>query len=141
MNDHRNRLRREAGFTLAEVVVAAFIMVAGLFALFNLVHHLMRSTHWSTRTTSATQIAQECMESLVGQGFDSATSGSDTVGFYRRAWTVSPVSDGRRSVEVRVVWTYPAGKTNAVVLSSMMSNPKPSTDGLSFMDFPQGDMF
>ena len=138
MKINRVRYARTAGFTLAEVVVASFIMVAGLFALFNLVHHLMRSTHWSTRTTSATQLAQERMESLVGQGFDAAASGSDAVGLYRRTWTVSPESGGRREIQVRVNWTYPAGKTNSVVLRSMMSDPKPSTQGLSFTNFPQG---
>ena len=138
MNTTKNRFRRRAGFTLAEAVIASFIMVVGLLAIFNLVHRLMQSAHWSTRTTFATQLAQERMENLSGQGFQSATSGSDSVGFFRRAWTVSAASGSRRTVEVQVNWTYPAGKTNSVVIRSMLSDPTPSNQGLSFTNFPQG---
>jgi len=118
--------RNEAGFTIAEVIVAMFILVVGVLAMIGTSAAVNRLIVRGRRTTLATQLAEQVLDSLrrVANANLVACTGlaSNTTGYSRQsvnvAWVVgSLTSNGNVSErQVQAILTYAtSGRTIAIV--------------------------
>lgn len=108
------RIQNQDGITLLEVLIAMIILTLSLLVLLNMAMVALDGNDWANNTTVATQLLQDKLEELRGDGFP--VSGSDTVGDIARSWNVTTVSSHLRRVEVRVDWTDISNdqKTNSI---------------------------
>jgi len=122
-------IRREDGFTIPEVIVT--IMLIGLattavYSMFNTVQVIQKK---SAYLESATRAAQQEIESLRNNNYNSLTPGS-TIDFTsslpadlpsNKIGTVAVTEpiDGLRRVDVTVTYTY-GQQTKSVMLSSLI---------------------
>jgi Tfp pilus assembly protein PilV len=118
--------RDEAGFTIAEVIVAMFILVVGVLAMIGTSAAVNRLITRGRRTTLATQLAEQVLDSLrrVANANLVACTGlaSNTTGYTRQAvnvaWTVGALTTNGNISErqVQAILTYvTSGRTNAIV--------------------------
>jgi Tfp pilus assembly protein PilV len=120
--------RSEDGFTIAEVIVAMFILVVGVLAMIGTSAAVNRLITRGRRTTLATQLAEQVLDSLrrVANANLVACTGltSNTTGYTRQAvnvaWTVGALTanpNGNISErQVQAILTYvTSGRTNAIV--------------------------
>jgi Tfp pilus assembly protein PilV len=96
------RIQNQDGITLLEVLIAMIILTLSLLVLLNMAMVALDGNDWANHTTVATQLLQDKLEELRGDGFP--VSGSDTVGDIARTWTVTAVSSHLRRVDVQVNW-------------------------------------
>jgi prepilin-type N-terminal cleavage/methylation domain-containing protein len=95
--------RRESGFTLIELVMVLMVLAIGIPALINLGTNCVRGMHQGAYVTTATSLAQEKLETIVGdealasRGFAYITSANypaeaTITGFpgYSRSVTIAP---------------------------------------------------
>lgn len=80
------------GFTLVEVVIAAFIFAVGALALEATAASSLRRMHRSSQLTLAAWMARSRLEHLAGARCADLRSGSDTVRSMVSAWIVEPVA-------------------------------------------------
>jgi len=122
-------IRREDGFTIPEIIVT--IMLIGLattavYTMFNTVQVIQKK---SAYLESATRAAQQEVESLRNNNYNSLTPGS-TIDFTsslpldlpsNKTGTVAVTEpiDGLKRVDVTVTYTY-GQQTKSVVLSSLI---------------------
>lgn len=85
------KLRKRAGFSLAEVLVAVALLSVILLALFGLVSAGVRQAYSGKKMTQGTIIAQSAMERMNVQKPQDLLGGIDTDTSQTRTWTkVSP---------------------------------------------------
>ncbi|HSG27645.1 MAG TPA: prepilin-type N-terminal cleavage/methylation domain-containing protein, partial [Candidatus Krumholzibacterium sp.] len=118
-------LRSEKGVGLVEIIIAILIFGIGITAALRTLPDSNRATSRSRNLSTATNIAQQKIEELMGAGFNdadlSAGTHADAVDpielIYHRSWTVvddSPLADMKQVV---VTVTYDSGSAdNAVSL-------------------------
>jgi Tfp pilus assembly protein PilV len=123
----RSPVRGERGFTIAEVIVAMFILVVGVLAMIGTSAAVNKLITRGRRTTLATQLAEQVLDSLrrVANSNLVACTGlaSNTTGYSRQAvnvsWTVGNltlVSGSISERQVQAILTYvTAGRRNAIV--------------------------
>lgn len=130
MND-----RSERGFTLTEVVMASLILVIGIGVVGAIVSGIMQKNFYSQRHTQAVVLAQNKIEELLNDGYESATlqEGSyenqlnpvnatgDSSGSFYQFWTIQDVRPIARSKQItsRVQWSNKEGGTETVTLTAI----------------------
>ena len=99
-----------AGFTLIEVMIAMAIMIIGLLAFWKMHITSVNSDSFSNQMTKAIFYANQKMEELRAEDFDSITSGSSTITDvieYRMRWNVNEYStelNDVKKIDIIVGW-------------------------------------
>jgi len=97
----------EAGFTLAEALIAIVILVFGLMAITNLMVVGTTSTTAANHSTAATALASQKLEELKAQSFSVMAIGgdidADSDANFRQDTTVSGVGTFRTTWEIRQI--------------------------------------
>lgn len=117
----------EAGFGLAEALVAIMVMAVGLLAVAGITLAVAQQSRASSYTTEQTMVGQEMLEFQLDQGYAGLTPGtSDTAvqvdsRTYDVEVTVSDVGPRTRRVDLSI-----AGQENTspVTLSSLVHRPR-----------------
>lgn len=111
--------RRDAGFSMVEVVVAFMVLAIGVLGLAGTTALVVRQVTASDLATKRNAALMSTVERLRGMPYDSVGSGADTVGNFRVTWstTVEP-----RSKLVRLVTVGPGLKANVAGRFPMMSS-------------------
>jgi type IV pilus assembly protein PilV len=119
--------RREAGFSLVELMIAMTILGVGILSLAGLFPLAMQKVNRGDLESRATFHAQAKIEELKRISWNNLTAaqnGNDTVEtMFQRSWTVQedvPVL-GMKQVDVLVTWSDNRGPRN-VTLSSFLSD-------------------
>jgi prepilin-type N-terminal cleavage/methylation domain-containing protein len=108
--------RRQAGFTIVEVLVAVIILVVGISALAGSSGLVTRMVGQGKRGTAAAEAVATRLE-ILRQAAAAATprcsharfaSGDTTAGGITTTWTV-PASGATLEVQVRLTWRDPRG--------------------------------
>jgi prepilin-type N-terminal cleavage/methylation domain-containing protein len=123
----RPELRRQAGFSLIEIMVAAVVtMVLGTVAFYFLSSQNGMSANGNDMVRGVS-LGKLKMDSLKVVSYDGLTSGSDTVEErYIRAWHVTVMRDGaglpngRKKIDLSVRW--PLTALNGVSLATLKSD-------------------
>lgn len=123
------RGRRQAGFSMIEILVSA--VVTGVVAT-SAFYFLSSQNHMGTRGNDLMHgvgLGKLKMDSLKVVAFDSLSAGSDTVSDrFVRAWHVSVLRDGagnpngRKQIDLTVYW--PLTGEQMISFSSLKSNDK-----------------
>lgn len=104
--------RREAGFTMIEILIALSIFSASFLALAAGATTVMKSNRSSYKNTIATNLAQDKVEELMATSIANIVAGPnetvpvDGINFTRR-WAVTdnqPIN-GLKKIEVFITWT------------------------------------
>lgn len=99
----------EAGLGLIEVMIALVIFAVGMLAVAGLGLAVGAQTNWSVWQTDQSLAAQQVLERVQREGYDAATSGSETVTVGNRTYTVdrtvSQIGTRVREVSVTVTTT------------------------------------
>ncbi len=77
-----------SGFTLIELVIAAFVFAVGVLALEAMAASSLRRTHRSAQLTLAAAVARSRLEALAAARCADVASGTDTVGSVVSSWVV-----------------------------------------------------
>ena len=97
----------EQGFSLIEVLIAIFILAIGILAVVSMQTAAMHGNFKAVGLTEASIFAEDRMERILAQDYDSIGSGQQTVGGrYGATWTVqndTPVAN-TKTVAVTVAW-------------------------------------
>ncbi len=108
----RANLRSEDGFGLVETLIAFTILVIGLLAVTGLTMASASQARVADRWSDIATVGQLTIETVQFRGYDSATSGTDTVSVggtdYPVTLTVTNVSSRVREVVAVVEGTGPA---------------------------------
>src|SRR5688500_18266101 len=99
------RTTHRAGFTLVELVIAAFIFAVGVLALEATAASALRRMHRSAQLALAASVARSRLESLAASRCAEIRSGGDTIRSIVSAWTAEAVAPSLRSVTQTL--TYP----------------------------------
>ena len=116
----RTRPRRDAGFTLVEVIIALALLAFGVLAMVRLTGGLSAEMRRAALQTGVVEAAQTRLESMEALGFEGLTPGTttDTVVVRGRAFVrqteVASVGLRLKRVEVRIVPAVPPGPSHAV---------------------------
>jgi len=124
-------LNSEKGIGLVEIIIAMLIFAVGITAAIRTLPVSNRSTTRARNLTTATNLAQQKIEELMGIPYGDAQLGAGTYNdqdnpierIYTRTWTVTdndPIQD-MKTVTVNV--TYLSGsKDNSVTLSTYITS-------------------
>ena len=101
--------RRDAGFTLIEVMMAIVLTAVAVVGVTGLYIVETRSSAVSRHNTEGSVVAEDMMEILRTQtvpvsSADVVDEKAGTVGLYNRVWTVTPTAAGF-SINVAVTWS------------------------------------
>lgn len=100
------RSESRSGFTLIEIVIAAFIFALGALALEATAVASLRSIRRSADLAFAASVARSRLESLAAARCDALASGSDESRGVVSTWTVEPTSlPSVRAVSQTVTYT------------------------------------
>lgn len=119
-HEYDNTSRRQAGFSLVELMVVLVILTIGLLPLALVQTHAQQDVFESGQYTEALHVAELQMETMRSQGFGNAASDSGLVDVYNWRATVTNVSFGLDQITVRVQWNE-KGDTRNVQLMDMIS--------------------
>ena len=114
----RPSARHLAGFTLAEVMVAMFILMGAVLAGTFFFSAMARSAAFTGSIVQATELAQDKLEELLEQTKGTMAAGNDTIDGYDRTWTLSNSTD-LTVLEVTVDWDVLDGHTRSVSLDTL----------------------
>lgn len=108
--------KRIDGFSMIELLVAITIIAIGILAVAGLMPLGRRTTLESGDVTRAVEYAQQKMEELKHDPYQSLIAGSDSVGKFVRSWEVDDdfPMDGMKRVTMKVAWE--AGMKDTVKL-------------------------
>ena len=106
-----SRRRKQAGFTMIEVMVALLLSAIAVIGMIGLYRVQTRSSSYSRRSTEAVILAGDKMEQLRthaapmtgGPETIDATGGDNASGPYTRRWTVNTMA-ARHEIVVEVDW-------------------------------------
>lgn len=112
---------RLQGFTLAEVMVSVFILMAAVLSGTFLFASLARSTSFTAGVAQATELAQDKLEELLEQPYGHMGEGSDVADDFRRSWSFSNETDFV-AIRVTVDWDVLEGNTRAVSLATIRAH-------------------
>lgn len=110
----------QRGFTIVEILVASFILIVGVAMIGEVISTVLKKNFLSLRHTQAVNLAQNKIEELLNQGYESTDmiEGSyenslnpvdetgDTTGVFYQYWTVEDVNPIERAklITSRVEW-------------------------------------
>jgi len=110
-----------AGFTLAEVIVATFVLALMVLTSNMLLSTVLRAQKNTESATFADAAIRAKLDELRFQPYSQLAAGTDQVTRVTRTWTVSETS-GVKQVEVRASWLDIDGHTRAVSGVTMMTD-------------------
>lgn len=142
-------LRSDAGFVLAEILVALLVVAVGMTGLHQMQLMLMHNNDLAAQRTEATQLASECLESLRARrgvadwnnlpGTRCPPPVGGRSASYSRSVTLSDsASSAMRTARVTVNWTDREGRQQEVTLVSYLSNSNPVVAGMLAFPPPAG---
>lgn len=117
--------RFQRGFTLIEVIVSMMILTIGISASLAMANASRNAIAYGKNRTEAAALAREKMEELRALPYEALVSGAprgeETVGDFRREWSVRRNSPGPRlaAVFVSLRWTDRLGKTKEVSVGTV----------------------
>lgn len=138
LENKKDEMGSDSGFSLTEVIVATFLMVVGFMALSQLLIGTMAASTLSRHTMTATSVAQSKMEELLANGYENLSNGSNTAeSYYDVSWTNSATSVSTlKKITVVVAWTDHRENQHDVEMSSLICEKREGLEGVSFSDFP-----
>jgi len=139
-------LRRQAGFTLLEALIALLITAFGMLGLAGMQMMMSRNAEVAKQRSEATRLVEQQIETLRGytqiqtaagvvswnglaSGTDSVTpSGSNTT--FARTWTLGgTIDDTMRTLKVTVTWVDRANETNTLTMNTVIAQVDPARSG------------
>lgn len=106
---------RRGGFTLIETAIASSLVAMGAISAALLLGSLARANSLSVSMSEGSFLAQEKLEELKAGTYDQIMAGSDLVGSFSRAWSVSENLVPRyKAVQLTVGWTDVDGNPHAL---------------------------
>jgi prepilin-type N-terminal cleavage/methylation domain-containing protein len=102
--DAPERQRSRAGMTLTEVMISVLVFSLGAGAIYALAGSLMRLHESANRTGTATRVAENRIEELMGLPLASVKNGTHTVNGYTVTDAVTAAATGEKQVRVTVAW-------------------------------------
>lgn len=120
------RVGAEAGISLVEVLIALSILSIGMLSVAGISMSVGRQTGLATWQTDQALAAQAVLERTHQQGFDAATSGTDTVAIGNRTYVVTRTVTllGPRVKEVQATVTASNGRAPKT-FSTRLHKPRP----------------
>ena len=133
-------LRRRAGFSLVEVTIAFTILGVGLLTLAGAQLRALEGNQRGRHLSQGSLVAQNQLEQLVGSSWSALVPGSWTPPIlistdiddghggsieqnYSASWLIQDVVPNEtRSIDIRVTWTEPGGRTRSVAASTFRFN-------------------
>jgi prepilin-type N-terminal cleavage/methylation domain-containing protein len=106
----RRRPRRDAGFTIVEVIVAMVILTAGVVALAGATALMVRQVTLAEVATARAAAFQSVIERLRALDWEDVGSGSTTEGRYAVSWSIA--EDLPQSRVMRIVTVGPGFSTS-----------------------------
>lgn len=85
-------MRPRAGFTLIEVVIAAFVFAVGVLALESMAVTALRTMRRSADLNLAASVARARLERLAASRCADLQGGSDTIRSVVSTWTIQPTA-------------------------------------------------
>lgn len=110
----------QSGFTLVEVIVSGMLIALVIAGVHGLVQSVLRAAHLAAQTTTATEMAQQKLETLLTTNYNSVASGADATTVFQRNWTVTAGANDTKNIRVDVSWRDTRGRSHSVTLSSMV---------------------
>ncbi len=119
-------MKTQKGFTLIECLVAMTLLSIGFLGASSLTVGIIKGNYHASRTTTATVLAQDKLEDVIGAGYPVAISSSEGYNIipnfstYRRNTTVSfntPLPD-MKTVNVQVFWKSDA---HSVIVKTVLT--------------------
>lgn len=114
--------KSRSGFSFVEVIVSMMLVSIGMVGAMGLASYMSRANQWSERTAIASTMGQDKLEELLNTPYAALQSGSDSVGGFSRAWTVT-TSNNFRMVTLRVTWDTLGKSGHEIALSTVRPNP------------------
>ena len=124
----KRRARKQAGFTMIEVMIAVLLTAIAVIGIVGLYRVQTRSAGYSRHSTEATVLAADKMEQLRTVAITAAATGSETGldargkagGIYDRSWDIS-AQGAYWKLQITVSWNDD-GTTRSVTLHSLRNN-------------------
>jgi type IV pilus modification protein PilV len=116
--------RRDAGFSLVEIMIAMTFLAIGLLAIAQLIPTGLKGVTEARVRTNAVQNSQRILDDLRATNYDSLDAGtfSETNGRYSTTWTVTNDSPTPGSKRVDVVSTWgPNRNPRTVTMSTYLT--------------------
>ncbi|MGZ8928612.1 MAG: type IV pilus modification PilV family protein, partial [Methylobacter sp.] len=136
---YRNKIKKQRGIGLIEVLITSVMIAIGLMALTSLQGSLMNSSGDTKARSEAVKLAETKLEqfrnNISKTGFDTdLATGNDSVdgtnATFTRSWTVTDAaSPARKNIGVQVTWGgASADETVNMVSQAVWANPGKATD-------------
>lgn len=106
LGSHIIGMRCRRGFTLIEIIVAAFLFAVGVLALEATAVAALRGMRRSATVALVASVARARLERLAASRCADAIGGVDTTGAVISAWTVGPAAQGAATRGVTQTLTY-----------------------------------
>lgn len=129
-----SRCKNDGGFTLIEVLVAIVILTIGLLGMATLTVAIIHGNKLSNDLTTATTLAQDKMEDIRREGYDSVGDIGDpddeekpVSGYpeFERVTSISGVGSpavvGMKKITVTVTWSDQYNPSHTVTLETILS--------------------
>lgn len=100
------KLANNQGLTLIEIVFAFSIFAIGILAVSMLAIGSVNSNASSRMVTEATTLAEDCLEKLMTQSYDTVATGDEKNGPYDVSWSVTE-NPAEKSKSITVTVTRP----------------------------------
>jgi prepilin-type N-terminal cleavage/methylation domain-containing protein len=119
---HTSERGRDAGFTIAEVLVALVLFAVALLGLAGSSAVALRVTGSALRERRAVQRAADRIATLRATGCAAARAGTatDRKLALDESWTVSPLAGGVTLIDEQVRWRATAGTRTLVLRSAIL---------------------
>lgn len=98
------RLSRNNGFTLLEVMIALIIFASGLLMLSSMMMVSLKGNKWSSRTTDTVQLIRDKIEDFRNEDPANMVNGADRVNGVDRVWTFEDLTANLKSLTIMVSW-------------------------------------
>ncbi|MFC1692677.1 prepilin-type N-terminal cleavage/methylation domain-containing protein [Candidatus Latescibacterota bacterium] len=128
------RVHTEKGFTLIEVIMASIILVIGMGIIGSIITSITKKNFFSFRQTQAVVLAQNKIEELVNEGYNSPDMDSgtyvnplnpvsetgDSSGVFNQFWTIIDLMPIPRSKQIisTIQWEGTDGELKTVELTA-----------------------
>jgi len=129
------RLHSERGFTLIEIVMASLILVLGMTIISSIIANVTRKNFYSHRHTQAVILAQNKIEELLNDGYDSpnltegdyenplnpVNSTGDSSGIFYQYWMIEDLRPIPRSKQITswIEWDGADGELKIISLAAV----------------------
>jgi prepilin-type N-terminal cleavage/methylation domain-containing protein len=91
---------QRGGFTIVEVIIAIIVLAVGLLGMAGTTALVVRQITLADVATERAAAVQSTIERLRALPFDSVSNGSQTVGIYQMAWTVTAFQNQWKVVDL-----------------------------------------